>query len=188
MKAVHALLMLLALFTVGCEQPIDVTNHFWQNVDGTYESKDNGYYISLDRNTKSVEWNKPFTVGEKPLGAVCYMTVKGKALSVGTKFEFNNDVSSVMIEAEINNLYLDYIESPTPEEETECRTLFEQNLYTFVAITRKAHIPVINYSLNALNIGSPYTCSISCEPTKSISEQDFSAEAPGIYLKSQKPF
>lgn len=172
---------------------MDFTNHFWQNVDGSYESKESGSYIDTDRTTKKMKWAYPLIVGSKPRGAVCFILAQGTILSVGTDFDISNNPQSLMAKIEIDAFDLHYVQAPTQQEVDECEQYKRENdntLYAngFQVTAEKIYLPILAFGPGVLKVGKPYFCFISCEQVKTFSEQNFAEEAPGLYKKSEWPF
>jgi hypothetical protein len=182
-----------SLALIGCEETMNFSNHFWQNVDGSYESKETGSYIDTDRTTKKMQWAYPLTVGNQPRGAVCYILAKGTILSVGTYKSIQSHPESLIAKIEIESFNLHYVQTPTNQEADECEQYKRENdniwsIDGFQLSADTIYLPILAFGPGALKVGKPFFCFIGCEQIKTNSTQDFSQEAPGLYKQSEWPF
>jgi hypothetical protein len=127
-------------------------------------------------------------VGGGQPGEVCYLSVHATIESVTNVTPgLLGDTSkpSLMAKATDAKFDLVFIGSPNASQRGACEDIYDYNSAVSV---NPIYIPVLGYGPDYLNVGQPQVCFLGCENASSLSTQDFSKQAPGVYRHAARPF
>lgn len=170
---------------------IDLSDHFWSHVDGSYHSSENGYYIDFNSSDRTASWHQPLKVGNKEKGEVCYLSVEAEIKSISTLepgfiFDSANNPETLRAKGVIKSWSLNYVTTPTSAEQSECEDIKRSNSYVEI---EPLFVPIRGYGHGVIELDRPMACIfLGCEPVKSASSQDFSEGSPGVYRQGSLPW